>query len=156
MNQRSEFRNRCSLTQSCYLEVLLNLDVHLSSSLLRGVLRESVSSLLKRGDEVTIGKEDLTRTLTRVIVRLSDSSLLFQHFLFVEQTETELIFVETLLHETSSFTSLENNLRQWLVDLLLTMDLFNEQLFARVILFSFLSSLSVRRSSFSPASSSSK
>lgn len=126
------YENRCSLTQSCYLEMLLNLDDHLSSDRLRTFLKDAAIFLLRRGDEVTIGNEDLTRVLTRLLVRLADRSLLIKLFLFIEQTQTELVFVETLLDERQAFASFQSDLRQWIVDLLLTMDLFNEQLFTRV------------------------
>ncbi|CAF4273696.1 unnamed protein product, partial [Rotaria magnacalcarata] len=81
-------------------------------------------------DKVTIGSDDLTRILTRLIIRLEYVDAQFKLFMFVEQTRTELSFVETLLLE-NNLSLFENNLRQWVTDLLLTMDLFNEQLYTK-------------------------
>ncbi|CAF4316276.1 unnamed protein product, partial [Rotaria magnacalcarata] len=81
-------------------------------------------------DKVTIGSDDLTRILTRLIIRLEYVDAQFKLFMFVEQTRTGLSFVETLLLE-NNLSLFENNLRQWVTDLLLTMDLFNEQLYTK-------------------------
>ncbi|CAF4400321.1 unnamed protein product, partial [Rotaria magnacalcarata] len=84
----------------------------------------------KTADKVTIGSDDLTRILTRLIIRLEYVDAQFKLFMFVEQTRTGLSFVETLLLE-NNLSLFENNLRQWVTDLLLTMDLFNEQLYTK-------------------------
>ena len=87
--------------------------------------------LSKRGDSVTIGADDLTRMITRLILHLNNVSILIKVFLYVEQTRTELAFLETLITE-NHFHGFDNNLRQWLMDLLMTMDLFNEELYTKV------------------------
>lgn len=127
----SFFRNNCSLTQYCYLELLYNIHCQISSSELTNSLNEYVSYLLKHGEKVTIGSEDLTRILTRLILRLENVQVQHKLFLFVEQTRTELSFIETLLLE-KDFPLFQTNIHQWIVDLLLTMDLFNEQLYTKV------------------------
>jgi hypothetical protein len=86
--------------------------------------------MLKTGDKITIGNDDLTRILTRLIIHLENVSVQHKFFIFVEQTRTELCFVETLLLENNLFL-FENNIREWITDLLLTMDLFNEQLYTK-------------------------
>jgi hypothetical protein len=86
--------------------------------------------MLKSGDKVTIGSDDLTRILTRLIIRLENVQVQLKLFLFVEQTQTELCFIETLLLE-KNLSLFENNIRQWITDLLITMDLFNEQLYTK-------------------------
>ena len=127
----SLFRNNCSLTQYCYLELLFNIHCQIRSNELTKNLNEYMNYLLKNGEKVTIGSDDLTRILTRLILRLENVQVQHKFFFFVEQTRTELSFVETLLSE-KDFPLFENNIRQWIVDLLLTMDLFNEQLYTRV------------------------
>ncbi|CAF4411094.1 unnamed protein product, partial [Adineta steineri] len=122
--------NNCSLTQYCYLEFLYNIHCQINSNELTNNINEYINFMLKSGDKVTIGSDDLTRILTRLIIRLENVSVLLKLFLFVEQTQTELCFVETLLLE-NNLSLFENNIRQWITDLLLTMDLFNEQLYTK-------------------------
>ncbi|UJR24766.1 hypothetical protein I4U23_006140 [Adineta vaga] len=124
------YDNNCSLTQYCYLELLYNIYCQVPSNELTNSINTYVNFILKSGDKVTIGGDDLTRILTRLMIRLENVQVQFQLFLFVEQTQTELCLVETFLLE-NHFSLFENNLRQWIVDLLLTMDLFNEQLYTR-------------------------
>ena len=95
-------------------------------------LNKYVNYLLKHGEKVTIGDDDLTRILTRLIFRLENVQVQHKLLLFIKQTRTELAFVETLLLE-KDFPLFQTNIRQWIVDLLLiTMDLFNEQLYTKV------------------------
>ncbi|CAF1540177.1 unnamed protein product, partial [Adineta steineri] len=124
------YQNNCSLTQYCYLEFLYNIHCQINSNELTNTINEYINFMLKNGDKVTIGSDDLTRILTRLIIRLENVSVLLKLFLFVEQTQTELCFVETLLLE-NNLSLFENNIRQWITDLLLTMDLFNEQLYTK-------------------------
>lgn len=124
------FRNNCSLTQYCYLEFLYNVHCQIPSTEMTNSINEYVNFILKTGDKVTIGGDDLTQIITRLIIRLENVSVQLKLFLFVEQTQTELCFIETLLSE-NDLSRFENNLRQWVVDLLLTMDLFNEQLYTK-------------------------
>ena len=91
-----------------------------------------MNRILKTGEKVTIGSDDLTRILTRLMIRLENIHMQLKLFLFVEQTRTELSFIETLLFE-NNLSLFDNNLRQWMMDLLLTMDLFNEQLYTKVM-----------------------
>lgn len=128
---RFSFRNNCSLTQYCYLELLLNIHCQIPSNELTKNVNEYLNYLLKTGEKVTIGSEDLTRIIIRLMLRMENIQIQQKFFLFVEQTRTELSFIETLLQE-KQFPLFENNIRQWIVDLLLTMDLFNEQLYTRV------------------------
>jgi hypothetical protein len=122
------------------LELLYNLHSQVPSNELRTRINEYIKYILKTGDKVTIGSDDLTGILTRLIIRLENVEVLIKLFLFVEQTRTEVCFIETLLLE-NNLTLFENNIRQWITDLLLTMDLFDEQLYTKVTmkLFSFIS-----------------
>ena len=113
------------------MELLYNIDCQISSNELRRSINEYISYILKTGDRVTIGSDDLTRIITRLILRFENIQVQHKLFIFVEQTRTEFSFVETLLSE-KSLSLFENNIRQWIVDLLLTMDLFNEQLYTKV------------------------
>lgn len=124
------YENNCSLTEYCYLELLYNIYCEIPSIELRDNLNKYINYILKNGDKVTIGSDDLTRILTRLIIKLENISIEHKLFVFVEQTRTELCFVETLLLE-SNLSLFENNIRQWIIDLLLTMDLFNEQLYTK-------------------------
>ncbi|CAF3615024.1 unnamed protein product [Rotaria socialis] len=124
------YQNNCSLTQCCYLELLYNIHCQIASNDLTNSITHYMSNILKTADKVTIGSDDLTRILTRLIIRLENVQVQFKLFMFVEQTRTELSFVETLVLE-NHLSLFENNLRQWVTDLLLTMDLFNEQLYTK-------------------------
>ena len=110
---------------------MYNIHCQIPSNELRNSLNEYLNYLLKTGEKVTIGSDDLTRILTRLILRLENVQVQHKLFLFVEQTRTELSFVETLLLE-KDFPLFQTNIHQWIVDLLLTMDLFNEQLYTKV------------------------
>jgi len=44
--------------------------------------------MLKSGDKVTIGSDDLTHILTRLIIPLENIQVQLKPFLFVEQTQT--------------------------------------------------------------------
>jgi hypothetical protein len=112
------------------LELLDNIHFQTPSKELTDRINEYTNFILKTGDKVTIGNEDLTRILTRLIIRLKNVPVQFRLFVFVEQTQTELCFVETLLSQTD-LSPFGNNIRQWVTDLLLTMDLFNEELYTR-------------------------
>lgn len=59
-------------------------------------LIEHINYLLKNGQQVTIESADLTRILTRLILRLENVHVQHKRFLFVEQTRTELSLVESL------------------------------------------------------------
>ncbi|CAF3540537.1 unnamed protein product [Rotaria sp. Silwood1] len=122
--------NNCSLTQYCYLELLYNIHCQISSNELTNKINKYINNILKNVDKITIGIDDLTRILTRLIIRLENIEIQLKLFLFVEQTRTELCFIETLLLE-NNLSLFENNIRQWITDLLLTMDLFNEQLYTK-------------------------
>ncbi|CAF0858419.1 unnamed protein product [Rotaria sordida] len=124
------YENNCSLTQYCYLEFLYNIHYQISSNELRNSINEYINNILKNGDKITIGSDDLTRILTRLIIHLENIQVQLKLFIFVEQTRTELCFIETLLLE-NNLSLFENNIRQWIIDLLLTMDLFNEQLYTK-------------------------
>jgi phosphatidylinositol kinase/protein kinase (PI-3 family) len=124
------YQNNCSLTQYSYLELLYNIHCQIPSNELINSINEYINYMLKNGDKVTIGSDDLTRILTRLIIHLENVSVQHKLFVFVEQTRTELCFVETILLE-NNLSLFENNLRQWIIDLLLTMDLFNEQLYTK-------------------------
>jgi len=124
------YRNNCSLTQYCYLELLYNIHCQIPSNELTNSINEYINYILKNGDKVTIGNDDLTRILTRLIIQLKNVSVQYKLFVFVEQTRTELCFVETILLE-NNLSLFENNIREWITDLLLTMDLFNEQLYTK-------------------------
>jgi hypothetical protein len=110
--------------------LLYNIHCQIPSNELTNSINEYIIYILKTGDKVTIGGDDLTGILTRLIMRLENVKAQIKLFLFVEQTRTELCFVETLLLE-NNLSLFENNLRQWIIDLLLTMDLFNEQLYTK-------------------------
>jgi hypothetical protein len=125
-------RNACSLTQCGYLQVLSHLERHIQSNELREALRVYVNDILRRARQVTIGGDDLTRICTRLVVRLADVTVVVQLLEFVEQLGTELSMLETLLLTASALSPFERRLEQWLIDLLMTMDLFNEQLYTKV------------------------
>jgi hypothetical protein len=110
--------------------LLYNIHCQIPSNELTNSINEYIIYILKTGDKVTIGGDDLTGILTRLIMRLENVKAQIKLFLFVEQIRTELCFVETLLLE-NNLSLFENNLRQWIIDLLLTMDLFNEQLYTK-------------------------
>ncbi|CAF4460853.1 unnamed protein product, partial [Rotaria sp. Silwood2] len=122
--------NNCSLTQYCYLEFLFNIHCQIPSNELTNSINEYINNIIKSADKITIGSDDLTRILTRLIIRLENIQVQLKLFLFVEQTRTELCFIETLLLE-NNLSLFENNIRQWITDLLLTMDLFDEQLYTK-------------------------
>lgn len=124
------FRNNCSLTQCSYLEFLYNLYCQNPFYQLKTSLNEYITFLIKNGAKVTIGGDDLTRIITRLMIHLESVQIQNQVFQFVEQIQSELSFVETLLSE-KNLSLFETNLRQWIMDLLLTMDLFNEQLYTK-------------------------
>ena len=113
------------------MELLYNIHCQVSSNELTNSINEYIHYILKNGNQVTIGSDELTRVLTRLIIRLENVQVQTKLFLFVEQIQTELCFVEKLLLE-KDFSLIENNIRQWVTDLLLTMDLFNEQLYTKV------------------------
>lgn len=83
------FRNNCSLTQYCYLELFYNISCQIPSNELRNSINEYINYLLKNGDKVTIGSDDLTR----LTIPLENVLIQLKLFLFVEQTRTELCFV---------------------------------------------------------------
>lgn len=135
INQRNFnliYRNNCSLTQYCYLELLYNIYCQNPLNILKNDINKYINYLLKTGERITIGSDDLTRTITHIIIRLENIHVQLKLFMFVEQTRTELSFIETLLLE-NNLSLFENNLEQWVTDLLLTLDLFNEQLYTKVI-----------------------
>ena len=111
--------------------MLLNIYCVEPSSTLKRQLNDEISFLIRGVHRTAIGSEDLTQILTRLILRLENVEILVHFFCFVEQTRTELCFVQTCLAETR-FDRLESALRPWLVDLLLTMDLFDEELYSQV------------------------
>ena len=113
------------------MEFLYHIHCHIHSNELKMIVNEYINYLLNIGDKITIGSDDLTRILTRFIVCLENVHVQFKLFLFVKQTRTELSFIEALLLE-NNLSLFENNLRQWVIDLLLNMDLFNEQLYTKV------------------------
>ncbi|CAF2520029.1 unnamed protein product [Rotaria sp. Silwood2] len=79
------YQNKCSLTQYCYLELLYNIHRHISSNELIIKINEYINYILKNADKSTIGIEDLTRILTRLIIRLENVEIQSKLFLFVEQ-----------------------------------------------------------------------
>ena len=125
------FRNPCPLTQCAYLQMLLNIYCVEPVSILKRHLNDEISFLIRGVHRTAIGSEELTEILTRLILRLENVEILVHFFCFVEQTRTELCFVQTCLAETR-FNRFENALRPWLADLLLTMDLFDEELYTQV------------------------
>ena len=111
--------------------MLYHLHCQINSNELKVHINDFLQYLLTRADQVKIGADELTRILTRSVIHLKNVSLISQLFLFVKQTRTELSFVETCLIE-NQFDEFEINLRQWIIDLLLTIDLFDELLFTKV------------------------
>lgn len=118
------------MTQGAYLEFLSNLYWQNPSDELKTSLNEYLNFLVKNGAKVTVGGDDLTRIITRLVIHLENVQIQNPLFQFVEQIQSELSFVETLLLE-KNLSLFESNLRQWITDLLLTMDLFNEQLYTK-------------------------
>lgn len=120
------------MTQYSYLELLYNIYCQIPSNELQMSLNEYLNYMVNHGNEVTIGADELTGILTRLMIVLQNVEIERKLLIFVEQTQTELCFVETLLVE-KNLNLFERTIREWLTDLLLTMDLFNEQLYTRAI-----------------------
>lgn len=87
---------------------------------------------MKSGEKLTIGSDNLTRILTRLITHLTNVQHQLKLFIFLEQTPRELCFIETILLK-NNLSLFENNIRQWVIDVFLTMNLFNKQLYSKVI-----------------------
>ena len=119
------------MTQSCYLELLDFVHCQIPSNDLRTNLNESINYLLKCANEVTIGNDELTRILTRLTIHLGNVEIQSKLFIYIQQTRTELSFIETLRLE-ENLSLFESVIRQWLTDLFFNIDLFNEELYTKV------------------------
>ena len=111
--------------------MLLNIYYVEPSATLKRYLNDEISFLIRGVHRTAIGSEELTEILTRLILRLEYVEILVHFFCFIEQTRTELCFVRTCLTEIR-FDRFDHVLRSWLVDLLITMDLFDEELYSQV------------------------
>ena len=95
------YNNNCSLTQYSYLQFLFYIDSQINSLELKTNINKYINYILNSGDKINIGTDDLTRILTRFIIRYQNISIEDKLFLFIKQTRTELSFVETILLETN-------------------------------------------------------
>ena len=66
------------------MEFLYNIYCQIPSNELKEHLNEYILYILKNGDKVTIGNEDLTRILTRLIIEIKNVDYEIKLFLFAK------------------------------------------------------------------------